>query len=77
MLALVERELMINYSPSFGFLQDRKMEDLLNQRKQPEDVRRTLTDRKGDTSAVGIGNNVILNGLCIVVSAVILTTFSI
>ncbi|XP_068711835.1 uncharacterized protein [Montipora foliosa] len=33
-------------------LKDRKMEDLLNQRKQPEDVRRTLTDKKGDTSAI-------------------------
>ncbi|XP_027044628.1 IQ domain-containing protein E-like isoform X4 [Pocillopora damicornis] len=28
------------------------MEDLLNTRKQPEDVRRTLTDKKGDTSAI-------------------------
>ncbi|XP_078356588.1 IQ domain-containing protein E-like, partial [Oculina patagonica] len=33
-------------------LKDRKMEDLLNTRKQPEDVRRTLTDKKGDTSAI-------------------------
>ncbi|XP_044172152.1 trichohyalin-like isoform X3 [Acropora millepora] len=35
-----------------NILKDRKMEDLLNQRKQPEDVRRTLTDKKGDTSAI-------------------------
>jgi len=33
-------------------LKDRKMEDLLNTRKQPEDVRRTLTDKKGNTSAI-------------------------
>ncbi|XP_073238522.1 uncharacterized protein [Porites lutea] len=33
-------------------LKERKLEDLLNQRKQPEDMRRTLTDKKGDTSAI-------------------------
>ncbi|XP_048581152.1 IQ domain-containing protein E isoform X3 [Nematostella vectensis] len=33
-------------------LKDRQIEDLLNSRKQPEDLRRTLTDKRGDTSSI-------------------------
>ncbi|XP_031562810.1 uncharacterized protein DDB_G0284459-like isoform X1 [Actinia tenebrosa] len=35
-----------------NIIKDRKMYDLLNSRKQPEDLRRTLTDKRGDTSAI-------------------------
>ncbi|KAK3740693.1 hypothetical protein QZH41_019072, partial [Actinostola sp. cb2023] len=33
-------------------IKDRRIEDLLNSRKQPEDLRRTLTDKRGDSSSI-------------------------